>query len=230
MIMKKSLLTVLAVFALLQLDAQNIQLHYDMGKDRGYLTSTIEMFKPDKLGSTFFFVDMDYSTSDNLKGVNLSYFEIARTFKLGQSPFSAHVEYNGGLFQVDPDITVNIENAWLAGVDYSWNAEDFSKGFSLKALYKNIQDKHDASFQFTAVWYYNFLDGKMSFNGFLDYWREDMDLNFDGEMTKFVFMTEPQLWYNASEHFAIGTEIEITNNFVAEEFKVMPTAAIKWTL
>lgn len=39
--------------------AQNIQLHYDLG--RKGITSTVEMFKPDKGGSTFFFVDLDYT-------------------------------------------------------------------------------------------------------------------------------------------------------------------------
>lgn len=38
--------------------AQNIQLHYDLG--RNSLTSTVEMFRPDDWGSTFFFVDFDY--------------------------------------------------------------------------------------------------------------------------------------------------------------------------
>ena len=50
--------------------AQNVQLHYDFGgalydKDldgRPALTSTVEMFKPDKWGSTYFFVDMDYKS------------------------------------------------------------------------------------------------------------------------------------------------------------------------
>ena len=56
--------------------AQNVQLHYDFGgalydKDlhgRPVLTSTVEMFKADKWGSTYFFVDMDYTS----KGVEIS--------------------------------------------------------------------------------------------------------------------------------------------------------------
>ena len=42
--------------------AHMLQVHYDMGEDRGYVTTTIEMFKPDQWGSTFFFVDMDHDT------------------------------------------------------------------------------------------------------------------------------------------------------------------------
>ena len=39
--------------------AQNLQLHYDLG--RGCATTTAEMFRPDAAGSTFFFIDLDYS-------------------------------------------------------------------------------------------------------------------------------------------------------------------------
>ena len=68
------------------LRAQNIQLHYDFGrslydkdlKGRPLLTSTVEKFHPDAWGSTYFFVDMDY-TSD---GVASAYWEIARELKL----------------------------------------------------------------------------------------------------------------------------------------------------
>ena len=157
--------------------SQNIQLHYDMGKDRGYLKSTVEMFKPDKTGNTFFFIDMDYGVGD-VEGVSLGYFEIARCFKLGKSPFSWHGEYNGGFGQwksgnVGGAYTIN--NAWLTGIDYSWNASDFSRGFSLKALYKNIANTVDSkpnSFQLTGVWYLNFAKGKLRFDGFADFWRE----------------------------------------------------------
>ena len=80
--------------------AQNVQLHYDFGgalydKDlhgRPVLTSTVEMFKADKWGSTYFFVDMDYTS----KGVAAGYWEIARELRFWQPPFSIHVEYNGG--------------------------------------------------------------------------------------------------------------------------------------
>ena len=62
--MKKVLLILFAAVLALGAYAQNVQTHYDMGKDRGYLTTTVEMFKPDKMGSTFFFVDMDYGRNN----------------------------------------------------------------------------------------------------------------------------------------------------------------------
>jgi len=213
--------------------AQNIQAHYDMGKDRHYLTTTVEMFRPDKVGNTFFFIDMDYGV-DGIDGVGMAYWEIARTFNLGASPFAAHIEYNGGFGQWksgDVSGAYQINDAGLAGLEYNWNATDFSKGFTLQGLYKYIRGKHDASFQVTAVWYINFLKNKFRFDGFADFWRENNNYDAAGKaQTNFIFLTEPQIWYNMIEHFSVGSEIEISSNFgTVDGFRVNPTIAAKWT-
>jgi hypothetical protein len=215
--------------------SQNIQLHYDLGKDRGYLTSTVEMFRPDKSGSTYFFIDMDYGVGD-VQGVSLGYFEIARCFKLGKTPFSWHGEYNGGLLQDNAATAYTIDNAWLTGLDYTWNSSDFSKGFSLKALYKNIAntvDRSPNSFQVTAVWHVSFAKNKMLFTGFADFWQETTDYFVNapiGTKTKYIFLSEPQLWYNINKNFAVGTEVEFASNFALHKgIKACPTVAIKYT-
>lgn len=99
--MKKLFLFVLLLSAFVgEAVAQNIQLHYDLGRalyksldERPWVTTTVEMFKADKWGSTYFFVDMDYTD----KGVASAYWEISRELRFWKAPFSAHVEYNGGL-------------------------------------------------------------------------------------------------------------------------------------
>lgn len=213
--------------------AQNLQVHYDMGKDRGFVTSTMEMFKPDILGNTFFFIDLNYG-SDGVKGMSLAYWEIARVFKTEAMPFGIHAEYNGGFGQFKAGDNMNgyrINDAWLAGIDYSFMAKDFSRNLTLKALFKHIRDKHDASFQLTGVWFVNFLEGKMTFSGFADFWKEDSDFNFDGAVdSEFVFLSEPQIWYHLNEHFSIGGELELNNNFGnLEGFHANPTLGCKWT-
>ena len=61
--MKKILLpflaTVISLCAVHPTNAQNIQVLYDI--NRACVTSTVEMFRPDDFGSTYFFVDMDAS-------------------------------------------------------------------------------------------------------------------------------------------------------------------------
>lgn len=65
------------------LNAQvNAQLFYDFGSDRKFATLTLEMFKGDKWGNTYFFVDHDFNYNDHVEGPNLApggtYMEIAR--------------------------------------------------------------------------------------------------------------------------------------------------------
>ncbi len=213
--------------------AQNIQLHYDLGgsiynKDldgRAILTTTVEMFKPDKWGSTFFFIDMDYKS----EGIVSGYGEIARELRFWESPFSIHVEYNGGLTKSFP-----FQNAYLGGGTYTYNSNDFSKGFALSAMYKYIQ-KHDSphNFQLTGTWYVHFGKNNLcTFTGFVDWWRERSSAG------DFIFMSEPQFWLNLNKfeqiddnfNLSVGSEVELTHNFAAREgFYVIPTFAIKWT-
>jgi hypothetical protein len=214
--------------------AQNIQMHYDFGSSlysrdygmRPRLTSTVEMFKPDAWGSTFFFIDMDY-TNDGITG---AYWEIARELRFGKpSPISLHVEYNGGLTSLFP-----FQNAWLGGLTYTYDSKDYQRGFSLSALYKYIQRHGEPhNFQLTGVWYLHFgRNGICTFSGFADWWRERTDAG------DFIFMAEPQCWVNLNRikgvpdafRLSIGSEAELTNNFSLHRgFYAIPTLALKWT-
>ncbi len=223
--------------------AQNVQLHYDMGETRKMVTTTVEMFRPDDFGSTFFFIDMDYgSKASGVDGINLAYWEIARSF----SPFTnkaiePRIEYNGGFGRFayanedgsSAQGAYSINSAWLCGAQYTWHTDDFSKVLTLQGNYKYIKDKTDKSFQITAVWNLNFFNRKFTAMGFADFWKEGNEFfQPDGavEKTDFVFLTEPQFWYNAGAHFSIGSEIEISSNFGGNEgFMVNPTVAGKWT-
>ena len=228
----RKILLLLFVFISLKISAQNVQLHYDFGADRHYVTTTVEMFKPDKLGNTFFFIDMDYG-SNGVKGISLAYWEIARVFKTEKMPFGIHAEFDGGFGAYnagDVDHAYEINNSGLLGIDYSITAKDFSKGISFKALYKYINGKHNASYQFTTVWFWHFWKKRMTFRGFADFWREDFDFNYDGVVdAKFVFLTEPQIWYHINDHFSFGGEVELSNNFANKYgFWTRPTMAAKW--
>lgn len=230
--MKKLLIFFLLLLPVSVVFAQNIQLHYDAGEGRGYLTSTVEMFKPDRYGSTFFFIDMDYGSVPGVKGVSLAYWEIARGLKFWDAPVAFHTEYNGGFGQWkagDLSGAYQINNAFLNGVEYSVNAQDFSKGFTLQAMHKYIQGKHDFAWQLTGVWFVHLLGNKVSFTGFADFWREDNQ--FGSDQTKFVFLSEPQLWYNFNKNFSVGSEVEISGNFGGiKGLHFYPTLGLKYTL
>jgi len=205
--------------------AQNVQTHYDMGKDRGYLTTTVEMFKPDNYGSTFFFIDMDYNGEKN--GISLAYWEISRNLKLGKLPVQLHLEYNGGLYIGEPkQFSGSINNSFLTGVSYPLPIKGGS--FEVSALYKYIDGiTNAADIQFTGVWFVPLFKGKVSFTGFVDFWSQGLG----NDNSNWVFLTEPQLWYNATKHLSLGSEVEISNNFIigSDGIQVMPTLAAKWS-
>ena len=235
--MKKLLLFVATTVALCAAPrlakAQNIQLHYDFGRHiyskdapaRPRLTSTVEMFRPDKWGNTFFFIDMDYGGS----GIRGAYWEIAREFKFWEAPFAIHTEYNGGLTN-----KFSFHSAFLLGGTYALNAPDFSYGFTITPMYKYIRgNKSPHSAQLTGTWYYHFAEGLCSFNGFMDLW-------YDGDSkakTPVIFLSEPQFWLNLNKiegvdddfRLSVGTEWELSYNFAGNRFFVMPTLGLKWT-
>jgi hypothetical protein len=215
------------------LNSQNIQLHYDFGNSiytkewdgRPVLTSTVEMFKPDKWGNTFFFIDMDYKSSE---GIVSGYWEIARELTFWKPPFSVHVEYNGGLTKSFP-----FQNAYLGGLTYTCNKKNFTKGYTLAAMYKHIQKNNSPhNFQLTATWYLHFgKNGICTFTGFVDWWREKTSAG------DFIFMSEPQFWMNLNKlkwiddgfNLSVGGETELTCNFAGHDgFYTIPTLAVKW--
>lgn len=225
----KYLLTTLLSLLFMTAMAQNVQLHYDFGQandknahDREYLTGTVEFFKPDQYGSTFFFADFDFNGKD--KGISLSYLELARNLKITKEfPVQAHLEYNGGHTG-----GFSFRNMFLVGGYYDLKV---TKSFTVGTMlaYKYIQQvKNGADFQLTLTWFKP-LGKRFLFTGFVDLWTED-DLPSDGK--KLIFLTEPQLWFSLNKHFRIGSEIEISNNFVygSKKLEVMPTVAIRWDI
>ena len=237
-----------AGFALLSVGAfaqTNLQVFYDFGEYRKNVTTTLEMFKGDDWGSTFFFVDYDYADKDardvNIWGARSSYFEIARALNFWQESalgaLSAHVEFNAG-------IGFGNRN-WLFGAEYFLHNADFSNTFTFELLYKtfNKNAKSDIPLQFTFVWGMNNLLGVegLKFSGFCDLWGETTDFWYGSgqsdplaEAGKFVFLSEPQLWYNVGSlfgcpNFNVGGEVELGYNFAGcKGFTCNPCLGAKW--
>ena len=213
-------------------NAQNIQVLYDTERD--CVTSTVEMFRPDNWGSTFFFVDMDYTPK-----VQGAYWEIARELCFWKesklSWLSVHLEFDGGLNTA----AGSFNNSWLAGLTYSGHSKDFSRTWSISAMYKLIPDTKDAAgkaqeqnFQITGVWGIQFAKGWCTFSGFVDFWREMRPW----QDTEFIWLAEPQLWINLNRirgweniNLSVGGEVELSHNFVEEGFRAMPALGAKWT-
>ncbi len=254
--MKKFLLFVALVATAFCAKAQvNIQEQYDFNRE--HLTTTLEMFKMDKWGSTFFFTDIYHP--DKLYGPTGYYTEIARGLNFWQNTklgaLSAHVEWNGGQFA---------SNAWLFGAEYLLHSQDFRYTLTLEVLYKDISGQKlldqdparpydkvsDVPLQFTIVWGCTDIFGLkgLTFSGFADFWWENycwgVKENGDPDNTSVVFISEPQLWYNIGSLFGcpnlnIGGEVEFAYNFAGgwrsdldfyknKGLTIAPACGIKW--
>ena len=253
--MKKVVFVAALMLAFVGAKAQtNIQEMYDF--NRGHLTTTLEMFKTDNYGSTFFFNDI-YHPTDQITPTGY-YTEIARAIIVWQhtalAPLSLHVEWNGGQFA---------SNAWLFGVEYFLHNESYTNTFTFELMYKRISGQKqineipaefraydkvsDIPIQFTFVWGMQNLFGVkgLTFSGFLDGWGENFNWGTTtNDVTKLVILSEPQIWYNIGQHFGcnhlmIGGEVELAYNFSGgwrggadflknKGFNVAPCAGIKW--
>ena len=222
----------------------NLQTFYDFGHNRNHFTTTLEGFYGDNWGNTFFFIDYDFNAKDS-KGVNQaprgSYMEIARCLNFWNNvdvlkDFSLQVEYNG---------LVGVNQNFLFGVDYFLHSSDFKNTFNFKLLYKTFSSGITSSLplQFTFVWGMQDIFGVqgLRFSGFADIWGEDVaafaeDASSEKylKQSKFVFISEPQIWYNVGQHFGcpnlhVGGELELSINFAGYYgFYARPCIGTKW--
>jgi hypothetical protein len=238
--LRKILLSLTVLCFTAAMNAQNLQLHFDPRSSlygdgvasQNYLTATFEMFKPDQWGSTFMFVDFDLNF--NKKNIGLVYTEISREFKVGDFPLLPHFEYNGGLGLVKgTEIGFSIPSSYLAGFGYPFQLGNFFMG-TYVAYKLNAFQEISNDVQWTVTWNATLANGKISLSGFMDLWTEDKSFsegsNADGK--KAIFLSEPQFWYNCTSNLALGTEVELSYNFVNKfaesKFYAIPTLAAKW--
>ena len=236
---KKTILAVaIATLAFGQLaKAQNVQVFYDFGKDRQYITTTFEMFKADKFGDTFWFIDHYFANSaqrqnGSASALNGNYFEIERGINFWQDSalkdFSAHLEYDG--------------SSWGAGIicvgaKYFFHSADYNNTLSLYLMYDQHigVGKADIPVKFSAVWGLSNLFGVngLVFKGFADFWGNN-SLFSDGSTAKFSILIEPQLWMNLGSafdgHLDLGGEVELSYNFAGHKgFMVNPCLGLRWS-
>ena len=108
----------------------------------------------------------------------------------------------------------------------------------MQLLYKRFFKSYDYtwaynSFQLTGVWGLTFANKKCTFSGFIDFWRAENSKPDHYGHGMLVILTEPQFWYNFTPHFSVGSEVEISNNFIYntyddKTFFINPTVALKW--
>jgi len=229
------------------------QLHADINRNppsnnNDIWTLTVAHFSEWKYGDTFLFMDIE--TEPTFKQTPAAmYFEIAPRFsmdKIFERDFLP-TSFLGELyitFQYNGADVEYIPTSWLAGLSIDFLGQP-NYGFSNLSLFVKDSDRktayqdkspyqNDTSWQVTFAWGQPFNLGplQMEFNGFLDYWEANSLTIKD--KTYRILLAEPQLRlklssFQGKDNFlsnsVVGTEIEISNHFFAEEggWRVNPT-------
>jgi len=233
----KRYLTLLLLTLPLYTGAQNLQLHYDFGEDRKFFTATLEMFRPDTLGSTFWFVDLDFNFPGSPRSMSAAYWEISREFYipgLRKKPFfdqlTFHLEYNDGVtaYKDSGDYmgAASYNSVFLTG--FSHPVKIGQVVIATQWLLRLPRGMDVPDFQFTLVWFQPVFKGRVLITGFADLWSQDK-IEFP-DQKELVFQTEPQFWCLITPKIALGGEVEISKNFPAgpNEWEFMPTLAFRW--
>jgi len=214
----KKLLVILTILVTFSATGQNLQLHYDF--ERGFYMSTFEMFRIDKYGFSYAFVDFDY---DAKNGISRGHEKIVRVLKTEKMPLGLEVAYEGivGTYEY-PGGTGGFSpnTCWIFGVNYARYTPNW--GFTFSPGYKKIKNVDNFNYIVNGTWYLNFFKRKLTFNGVIEFWSEE------GFTDNIVFNSEPQVWFNATQNLSIGSEVKITNNRGNEKFEVRPSIALKW--
>lgn len=231
-----ALLLIIITFG--SVSAQNLQLHYDFtdanassAPGRDYMTATFEMLKPDSLGSTFWFIDLDFNGPHHEP--NLSYLELHRDFKMWDFPIAMHAEYNGGFMYnaKGNNFGSTFSNIGIFGPSAVFQLQSIT--FSTYAGYRfDDASREGSDFQWTFIWFTMLWDNRITLTGFFDLWTQDHINNLtvrDGK--ELVILTEPQIWYNVTPFFAAGGEVEISRNFVygSDKWEIFPTVGARFT-
>jgi len=221
------------LFCLFSLSGQiSIQLHNDLGsvlypskmEDRAEITSTVQMQKPDKWGSTFFLIDLEYSK----KGIGSTFFKLSRKLSFWELPLHIQLDYKGGHSSHN-----SFKNNYLIGASYTFRDKKFSRFISLGILYKYIQ-KHAQphNYQVSCIWSVHFAKRLCTFSGFADWGREK------GKFGDFTALVKPQVWLNLNQikgidknfNLSVGSVSEIIyNQGMLKGLNVIPALSIKWT-
>jgi hypothetical protein len=215
---------------------QNLQLQYDFGEDRKFYTATLEMFRPDTLGSTFWFVDFDFNFPGSPRSMSAAYWEIAREFYIPWckttrlKKLAFHLEYNDGFTAYTDSGTAmgaaSYNSIFLTGLSHPLKIGNVELSTQWLLRLARGMDKPD--FQITLVWFQPILRNRLLLTGFIDFWSQDQ--LYDPDKKEVVFQAEPQLWLMLTRAIALGGEVEISKNFPVgpNEWEFFPTLGFRW--
>ena len=115
--------------------------------DKNFVMVTFDMFKADKWGSFYTFIDFEFTGEKGRIGT--TYWEISRNQNIGDLPVKLHLEYDGGVTKGG-----SIPGSYFVGANYPLTIRKFNLGANLSyKIHAFNHISHDA--QLTLTWKIN---------------------------------------------------------------------------
>jgi hypothetical protein len=197
--------------------AQTVQLGYDLrhsvdprNNDRDFVTASFEAFKSFDYGSLLMKLDADLSgRHGNLGKV---YAQLSHDFRLGRFPLQLHLEYSGGLgFVGETETAYQIVNAYSAGAAWAFRLlGSWGSTFLAYRYHRFDRPSHDLV---SSFWWGKDLHRRLSVTAYVVLWTQNRNRGDawtqELEGKKLSGQGEPQIWFNVSERFAVGSEVRL---------------------
>lgn len=245
----KKLMFVIAGFLPALAFTQDIQLHYDLRHSfdpahnaKNFPTIYFQYFKSQDSGHAFikpgsFLFKMQADLLGEKSNIGKVYMQASQTLRFWRPQVFLHLSYSGGLGITEPEkqYSYYIINTFSVGAAYNfqWKGAWLSSVLDYKYIpYK----KPTADFLYTLYWWKGLFNYKVEFAGDFSVWMEnrnhgdDYTKNLSGK--RFSFFAEPQVWYNISQKFSVGSKTNMFYhvNTTDNVFQAYPTLAAKYKM
>jgi hypothetical protein len=223
------------------LNSQTLQLHYDCRHsidpqhfDKNFPTLFFELFKQQSIGS--FLLKMQSDLDGKQNNIGKFYMQVSQSLKFWQPKIYLTIQYSGGIGIAEPgQYGFYINNAFSIGTAFSFQWDGAWVSVFLSFTYNVLQiPSHDVLCSF--YWGKGFLNYKIEFSG--DFNLYTINKNHGDAWTanqhgkRIAFYAEPQLWFNVSKNFSLGSKINIYYHVLtyANVLQTYPTIAVRYKL
>ena len=218
-------------------------------------TFTFEGTGFDKIGSTYFFIDLEVGNANFTKNKMLGgvYTEFSREWCFWKNTkaenltihteFDAGVGYGSNSWGYKSEANFDFRTALLAGLSYAWGDENWFVQLQALSRYE-LKDSHQCGgegWQFTVAYSYTPIHW-FTLSGYADFWQIPLDKSGKlNDIKSFHISIEPYLWFNVTRYLSVGTRLRFTyNNYQGilsngdfnydQKVYFAPTIGLKWNL
>jgi len=214
----------------------NIQLLYDCGVTP---LTTVEMYKGDAWGDTYFFIDHYYHTNRLNGQINIgmdSYLEFERGLNFWHETILRDLNLHLGYGFSSAGTMGYGHGMACIGAKYSFHNDSFSRTAGIALMYDHYigYGSADIPLKLTGTWNVEnlFSIRGLICSGFIDVWvnnteyvTDQMGIGYD----HFSIHTQPQLWIRITPNLCLGGEAVVAyNHFGTHGFSCHPNVGLKW--